>query len=280
MALLVRCPKCGETKEHPETILGQVLQCAGCDQRYLVAKVPVRGNYALVKPITGSGKAGLPPELRGPPMCTTAVLSLVLGIVGFVTVGVGGLAGMVLGVLSLKKTGKGRMKGRALAIAGMATGALSIVAWAVIGIAGEAIWDAFTRPDEVTRQTLASLDVALKRYQDDWGNFPWTDTTADGLMGAVDETPKKSLRPIKGKPDDAEALLYAALNCRLKKGPYITGRRLMTLEKEVNGVRYRVFCDGWGRMIHYDVPERGQKKPLLTSDGSDPDDPDGQMTNE
>jgi hypothetical protein len=33
-------------------------------------------------------------------------------------------------------------------------------------------------------------------------------------------------------------------------------------------------------MIHYGLPDQGQKKPLLTSDGSDPDDPDGQMTNE
>jgi hypothetical protein len=280
MALMVRCPKCGETKEHPETVIGQTLQCPGCDQRYYVAKQPARGNYAVVKPITGSGKAGLPIELRGSPTCITAVLSLILGLVGFATFGLGGLVGLVLGILSLRKTAGGMMKGRAAALAGIATGVLSIVAWVVVFVAGDAIWEAFTKPDAVTRQTFVALDDALKRYQDDWGKFPWIETTPDGLMGAVDETPKKSLRPAKGTPDDAAALLYAALNCRIKRGPYIAGGRLMTLEKEANGVRYRVFCDGWSHPIHYDVPGHGMKKPLLTSDGPDPDAPDGQLTNE
>jgi hypothetical protein len=280
MALLVRCPKCGETKEHPETVIGQTLQCPGCDLRYYVAKQPARGNYAIVRPITGSGKASLPPELRGPPMCITAVLSLLLGLVGFVTFGIGGLAGLALGILSLRKTADGMMKGRPLAVAGIATGALSVVAWVVVLVAGNAIWEAFTRPDEVTRQTFAALDAAMARYQNDYGKFPWIEDTPDGLMGAVNDTPKKSLRPAKGKPDDAEAVLYAALNCTLKRGPYIGGGRLMSIEKEAGGVRYRVFCDGWGRPIHYDVPNPGTKKPLLESDGQDPDDPSDNLTNE
>jgi len=280
MALMVRCPKCGETKEHPETILGQVLQCSSCDQRFLVVKVPARGNYAIVKPILGSGKALLPPELRGPPTCITAALSLILGLAGFVTLGVGGLVALVLGLLSIKKTGEGMMKGRGLAVAGMVIGALSIAAWVVVGIAGDAIWDAFTKPDQVTRQTLAALDAALDRYHDDWGKFPWIDTTPDGLMGAVDDNPKKGVRPMKGKPDDAEALLYAALNMRQKHGPYVTGRALMSLEKEANGVRYRLYCDGWGRPLNYDVPESGKRKPLLESGGENPEDTSGHLTNE
>jgi hypothetical protein len=280
MALMVRCPKCGETKEHPETVIGKTLLCPGCDQRYYVARQPDHGNYAVVKPILGKGEAGLPPELRGPPTSITAVLSLILGLAGFVTLGVGGLVGLVLGILGLGKTGEGMMKGRPLAIAGIVTGVLSIVGWLVVFLAGDAIWDAFTKPDVTTQRTFAALDAALDRYHDDWGKFPWTETTPDGLMGAVDETPKKSLRPAKGAPDDAEALLYAALNCRLKRGPYVTGANLLTLEKEFKGVRYRVYCDGWGRPLNYDVPESGMKKPLLTSDGPDPDDPDGQMTNE
>ena len=280
MALLVRCPKCGETKEHPETILGRVIQCPGCDQRYLVAKPPERGNYAVVKAVSGSGKGGLPPELRGPPMCITAVLSLLLGLVGFVTFGLGGLAGLVLGILGLRKTADGMKRGRPLAVAGIATGALSVVAWVVVLVAGNAIWEAFTKPDEVTRQTFAALDVALGRYRDDYGKFPWIEDTPDGLMGAVNDTPKESLRPAKGNPDDAEAVLYAALNCTLKRGPYIRGGHLMSIEREAGGVRYRVFCDGWGRPIHYDVPNPGTKKPLLESDGGDPDDPSENLTNE
>jgi hypothetical protein len=276
----VRCPKCGETKEHPETVIGQTLQCPGCDLRYYVAKQPARGNYAVVKPITGSGRASLPPELRGPPMCITAVLSLILGLVGFVTFGLGGLAGLALGILSLRKTADGMMKGRPLAIAGIATGALSVVAWVAVLVAGKAIWEAFTKPDGATRQTFAALDAAMARYQNDYGKFPWIEDTPDGLMGAVNDTPKKSLRPAKGNPDDAEAVLYAALNCTLKRGPYIRGGHLMSIEREAGGVRYRVFCDGWGRPIHYDVPNPGTKKPLLESDGGDPDDPGDNLTNE
>ena len=280
MALLVRCPKCGETKEHPETILGRVIQCTGCDQRYLVAKLPERGNYAIVRAVSGSDKGGLPPELRGPPMCIAAVLSLLFGLMGFVTFGLGGLVGLVLGILSIRKTGEGMMRGRPLAVAGIATGALSVVAWVAVLVAGNAIWEAFTKPDGATRQTFAALDAALGRYRDDYGKFPWIEDTPDGLMGAVNDTPKKSLRPAKGKPDDAEAVLYAALNCTLKRGPYIRGGHLMSIEREAGGVRYRVFCDGWGRPIHYDVPNPGTKKPLLESDGGDPDDPSENLTNE
>ncbi|MCX5682737.1 MAG: DUF4190 domain-containing protein [Planctomycetota bacterium] len=280
MSLMVRCPKCGETKEHPETVIGKTLVCPGCDQRYYVAKQPARGNYAVVKAITGSGRAGLPIELRGAPMSLLAVLSLVLGLVGFATFGVGGLVGLVLGILGLRKTAGGMKRGRGLAIAGMVIGALSIVGWGVVYVAGDAIWSAFTKPDAVTQQTFVALDAALDRYQDDWGKFPWIETTPDGLMGAVDESPKKNLRPAKGTPDDAAALLYAALNCRLKRGPYATGARLMSIGREANGVHYRLYCDGWGRPIHYDVPEHGKKKPLLTSEGPDLGDQGDQLTND
>ena len=280
MALLVRCPKCGETKEHPETVIGQVLVCPGCDLKYLVAKQPQRGNYAIVKPIVGSGKASLPPELRGTPTSLAAVASLILGILGIPTLGVLGVLGLLLGLLGLRATAGGKKKGRAMAAAGIVASVCGILLGVVALVAGKDIWDAFTKPHGQTAQTFAALDDALRRYHDDWGKFPWTETTPDGAMGAVDETPKKSLRPAKGAPDDAEAILYAALNCRLKRGPYIRGSGMETLEREAGGVRYRVYCDGWGRPIHYGLPDPGMKKPLLESQGADPDDPNGRITNE
>jgi YD repeat-containing protein len=305
MALLVRCPKCGETKEHPETIVGQVLVCPGCDLKYLVAKQPQRGNYAIVKPIVGSGRAALPPELRGKPTSLAAIASLILGILavpalfvlGLVVavapviqypsawraipmLGVPGIVGLALGLFGLRRTAGEVRKGRALAVAGIVTSVCGILLGLAALVAGDAIWDAFAKPDEQTRRTLAALDVALSRYHDDWGKYPWTETTPDGLMGAVDETPKKGLRPAKGTADDAEALLYAALNCRLKRGPYVSGRGLMTTEKEAAGVRYRIYYDGWGRPIKYALPDPGMKKPLLQSLGDDPDDPNSIMTNE
>jgi len=280
MALLVRCPKCGETKEHPETIVGQILVCPGCDLKYLVAKQPQRGNYAIVKPILGSGRSSLPVELRGKPLSLAALASLVLGILAIPSLGVLGILGLPLGLLGLRRTADEVRKGRTLAVAGIVTSACGILLGLVALVAGDAIWDALTKPDEQTRQTIAALDAALSRYHDDWGKYPWTETTPDGLMGAVDETPKKGLRPAKGTADDAEALLYAALNCRLKRGPYVSGRGLMTTEKEAAGVRYRIYYDGWGRPIKYALPDPGMKKPLLQSLGDDPDDPNSIMTNE
>ncbi|MCX5655610.1 MAG: DUF4190 domain-containing protein [Planctomycetota bacterium] len=280
MALLVRCPKCGEKAEHPETIIGQTLQCPGCDLRYLVIKKPARGNYAIIKPVSGTGKVVLPPELRGTPTSASAVASLIAGLLGIPTLGVIGLAGLALGIMGLRKTAGGAMKGRALAIAGIVTSAVGILLGIVALMAGDEIWDAFTKPDLKTRQTFAALDAALSRYQDDWGKFPWIENTVDEVMGAVDNTPEKGLRPAKGTPDDAAALLYAALNSRLKRGPYTLGACLMTLEKEAGGVRYRVYCDGWGRPIRYALPDPGMKKPLLESDGDIPGNPEGRLSNE
>jgi len=280
MALLVRCPKCGEKVKHPETILGQTLQCPGCDLWFLVIKPPSRGNYAIIKPVSGTGKVVLPPELRGTPTSASAAASLIAGLLGIPTLGVIGLAGLALGILGLRKTAGGAMKGRALAIAGIVTSAVGILLGIVALVAGDEIWDAFTKPDLKTRQTFAALDAALSRYQGDWGKFPWIENTVDGVMGAVDDTPEKGLRPAKGTHDDAAALLYAAINCRLKRGPYALGACLMTLEKEAGGVRYRVYCDGWGRPIRYALPNHGMKKPLLESDGEIPGDPEGQLTNE
>jgi len=280
MALLVRCPKCGEKVKHPETILGQTLQCPGCDLWFLVIKPPSRGNYAIIKPVSGTGKVVLPPELRGTPTSASAAASLIAGLLGIPTLGVIGLAGLALGILGLRKTAGGAMKGRALAIAGIVTSAVGILLGIVALVAGKDIWDAFAKPDLKTRQTFVALDDALRRYQDDWGKFPWIENTVDGVMGAVDDTPEKGLRPAKGTHDDAAALLYAAINCRLKRGPYALGACLMTLEKEAGGVRYRVYCDCWGRQIRYALPNHGMKKPLLESDGEIPGDPEGQLTNE
>ena len=72
----------------------------------------------------------------------------------------------------------------------------------------------------------------------------------------------------------------AALNLRMKRGPYVPNAGMRILEKDSGGVSYRVYCDGWGRPIHYEPPPRGAKKPLLESDGQDPDDPDDNLTNQ
>lgn len=289
MALIVRCPKCGETKEHPETIVGRNLQCPGCDARFTVAKAPGRGNVAVVV----SGEVRLGPRLKTSGLAAAA---LAAGIAAFFGLGVGGAlvgllagaiagilggaVGLVLGIVGLGQiSGDPQLKGRGLAIGGIATSASGIVLGLVLILFGRTIWYAITEPpDEATRRIFVALDAALGRYYDDWKKFPWTTDTSDGLMGEVDA--RKGLRPAKDAADDAAAVLFAALNLRMKRGPYIPNADMRILEKNAGGASYRVYCDGWGRPIHYDPPPRGTKKPLLESDGEDPDDPDDNLTNQ
>ncbi|MBM4016724.1 MAG: DUF4190 domain-containing protein [Planctomycetes bacterium] len=303
MALLVRCPKCGETKEYPETIVGHALRCPGCDLRFLVAGKPDRGNYAVVRPVSGRVRGGDDIPL-GPRTSVLAAASLVLGIAGPLALGVvgaaclvlgilsmpaclwmcnpgvAGVAGLVLGILGLRRIGTDRnLGGRGLAKAGIALSAVSVVLGLTIVVAGERIWWALTEPPaDATSRMFSQLDAALQRYSDDWGRFPWTADTPDGLMGAAD--PKKGLRPAAGTDDDAAALLFAALNLRQKRGPYIANAGMRILEKGSGGASYRVYCDGWGRPIRYGPPEGDGKKPLLESEGADPDDQYDNLTNE
>jgi hypothetical protein len=291
MALIVRCPKCGETKEHPETIVGHTLQCPGCDARFTVAGAPGRGNVAVVV----SGEVRLARRLKTSGLAAAA---LVAGVVAFLALGVGGVlvglsggavagllggaVGLVLGIVGLGQIGGDpQLKGRGLAIGGIAMSASGIVLGLVLILFGQMIWYAITEPpDEATQRIFVALDVALDRYYDDWKKFPWTADTFDGLMGQVDA--RKGLRPAKDADDDAAAVLFAALNLRMsgKRGPYIPNAGMRILEKNSGGVSYRVYCDGWGRPIYYDPPPRGAKKPLLESDGEDPDDPDDNLTNQ
>jgi len=298
MALIVCCPKCGESKEHPETVVGHTLQCPGCDTRFTVARAPGRGNVAVVV----SGEVRLGPRLKTSGLAAAGLVAgiaavfalgvggVLVGLIGGAVAGlIGGAVGLVLGIVGLRQIGGDpQLKGRGLAIGGIATSASGLVLGLVLILLGETIWYAITEPpDEATRRIFVALDAALDRYYDDWGKFPWTAGTSDGRMGEVDA--RKGLRPAKGAPDDAAAALFAALNLRMKRGPYIPNAGMRILEKSSGPVRppvlgggasYRVYCDGWGRPIHYDPPPPGAKKPLLASDGEDPDDPDDNLTNE
>jgi len=290
MALIVCCPKCGESKEHPETIVGRTLQCPGCDTRFTVARAPGRGNMAVVV----SGEVRVGPRLKTSGLAAAALVAgiaavfglgvggVLVGLLGGAVAGlIGGAVGLVLGIVGLRQIGGDpQLKGRGLAIGGLATSASGIVLGLVLILLGQTIWYAITEPpDGATRRIFVALDAALDRYYDDWGKFPWTADTSDGLMGQVDA--RKGLRPAKGADDDAAAALFAALNLRMsgKRGPYIPNAGMRILEKNSGGASYRVYGDGWGRPIHYDPPPRGAKKPLLASDGEDPDDPNDNLTN-
>jgi formylglycine-generating enzyme required for sulfatase activity len=65
-----------------------------------------------------------------------AVASLVAGILGLCTAGLGGIAGLILGIVALKKIGHsgGALRGRGLAIAGLIVSVCTVLVWMLLGV--------------------------------------------------------------------------------------------------------------------------------------------------
>jgi len=131
-----------------------------------------------------------------------------------------------------------------------------------------------------TVQLLETLDVALAKYYEDWGKYPAPAAGANADFAAVaqrqDLPPYLNLRPAaSGSNDDAEAVLFAALTVKVRRGPYYKGGIVSAQRKArnvgtANETAYYVFVDGWGRKIHYDITNTVQPKPpRLWSTGSD-----------
>lgn len=72
---------------------------------------------------------GYPPVVPKPQ--TSAILSLVLSIVGFATCGVTSIVGIVFGHIALKKIKRGEEDGHGLAIAGVIIGYVVTIAYAL-----------------------------------------------------------------------------------------------------------------------------------------------------
>jgi prepilin-type N-terminal cleavage/methylation domain-containing protein len=119
-----------------------------------------------------------------------------------------------------------------------------------------------------------ALEGALKRYYDDWGAYPWFDqdvkcTVSDptNLKGPTDVTIMDKaditlLPPSTSTGLKATALLYAALNVRVRSGPYLPGSSTQCIEKKITeGGRtftFMAYADGWGRPIMYGPPGKNK----------------------
>jgi hypothetical protein len=70
-----------------------------------------------------------------------AIASLVAGILGLCTAGLGGIAGLVLGIVALRKIGRsgGALRGRGLAIAGLIVSVCTLFLW-VLAAVGVGFW--------------------------------------------------------------------------------------------------------------------------------------------
>jgi prepilin-type N-terminal cleavage/methylation domain-containing protein len=118
-----------------------------------------------------------------------------------------------------------------------------------------------------TREVFEAIEAALQQYYNDWGKYPWNQAcSADSDFAQVGVE-----YAIPATGDEAEATLYAALNARLRHGPYFRGSAAAAQKRVASGRIYFVFVDGWGRKITYakPSPETAGKPPILTSTGAD-----------
>ncbi|MCX5676554.1 MAG: type II secretion system protein GspG [Planctomycetota bacterium] len=129
------------------------------------------------------GAAGVPGKAKTSGL---AIASLVAGVLGFCTVGLGGIAGLILGISALKKIRRsgGALRGRALAIAGLIVSTCTLLLWVlaagisvVFYLTEEMPRKEMSQYYEVnrTRTLLGEVEAALDRYQVDFGHPPTID---------------------------------------------------------------------------------------------------------
>lgn len=152
---------------------------------------------------------------------------------------------------------------------------------------------------ENTILMFRALEGALQRYYADWGAYPWSEevkfTVSDRVRGdtqvvVMDKADLASVPGSSGKGIQATALLYIALNARVRNGPYLPGSSTQAIEKKITSgsstYTYQAYADGWGRPIMYAPPpkrdQRDLSKPLLPrleSKGADEFDPTDNLKN-
>ncbi len=87
----------------------------------------------MTQPPPDPATLAVPPLPKAPPTSGLAVASLICGIAGVCTGGVGGIVGIILGIVALGKIKRsgGAMGGRGLAIAAIIVGAVTLVMGAI-----------------------------------------------------------------------------------------------------------------------------------------------------
>ena len=133
---------------------------------------------------------GYPPQQApGPKTSGLAVASLICGIAGLYTCGVGGLVGLVLGIVAMgriKRSG-GELEGRGLAVAGLVVSIIAIVLGAAIIAGTAAFWFYAEREYAVAQfrtnvQVLCRDAISYSAVHD--GRLPPPDSWPRALMDA------------------------------------------------------------------------------------------------
>lgn len=128
------------------------------------------------------------PDPQKPKASGLAIASLICGLLGFVTLGVTGIAAVITGHMALSAIGKakGALAGRGMSIAGLVTGYLTILILLIAVLAGLALPVIMKTKMQAERAETTSdirqVAVALFEFEDKYGTFP-----SDELAGEEEE---------------------------------------------------------------------------------------------
>ena len=170
MAAAFTCPHCQKQMQVEDYLAGQQVYCPSCGQTLTAPDSPPTAPPGTLQYATTlrERRAGL------------AIASLVLGIVGFCTVGIAGIVGVILGIVALvKASNEPRVdRGRGFAIAGIVTGALSLLSsFTVIPLMIAVLVPSLSRARELANiavcgANLQAVEVSLRSYAEEHSQEP------------------------------------------------------------------------------------------------------------
>ena len=200
-------------------------------------------DEAGVCPQQPSGGAPLPPaHVSG-----AAIASLVCGLLGFVTLGLGGLLGIILGIQGLYrvKKGQGQVSGGGIAVAGICVSALSLLTLPIL----PAVM-ATMRSTKVgaTRVEIRGLEAAFIQYARDWGAYP-PDKNQTLSYESAECLVYYLGTAFRVSPDLSKGEVWASLNC----GPYyeFPGDRLVKPQGYTGEVFVDLLRNIGGRTVYW-----------------------------
>ncbi len=169
MAAAFTCPHCQKQMQVEDHLAGQQVSCPSCGQT-----LTAPGSPPAVPPETLQYATTLRERRAG-----LAIASCVLGIVGFCTIGIAGIVGVILGIVALVKASNEPQvdRGRGFAIAGIVTGAVSLLGSLMVIPMTAVLLPSLARARELAKRTVCSanlqtVELSLQSYVEKLGQAP------------------------------------------------------------------------------------------------------------
>lgn len=125
------------------------------------------------------------PDQRKPKASGLAIASLICGLLGFLTLGLTGIAAVITGHMALSaiKKANGALAGRGMSIAGLITGYFSILVFPVALLSGLAL--PVIMKNKMMAERVESISngrqigLALFKFEEEYGTFPSDELAAE-----------------------------------------------------------------------------------------------------